>query len=590
MCGIFGVINHNGSKICNNLLHNMAKALEHRGPNGLGLFNECGIALGNQRLSILDLENGWQPFYSADKSVIVVQNGEIFNHVELSEELKDTKFSCRTHCDTEVILNLYLLHGIDFIHKLNGMFSIAIYDKNIGKLYIFRDRLGEKPLYYSIHNDTLVFASEIKSILAFGYEPQIDYQALDSYLTYNYVTPPLTMFKDVFHLMPGHYLEFSRDIFNITSWWELSNIKSEVYNETEFSDKFLNLLTDSVKIRLRSDVPFGAFLSGGVDSSTIVGIMSSLMNDPVKTYTIGFNDKRYDESPFADEAAKKFKTEHKCQKVESNLLDLWSLATYHSDQPHGDVSFLPTLKVSELASRDVSVVLTGDGADELFAGYDKYLDFFSNFNSDEQSVFVDSYINQLILFDEKSRSLLYKKNIAENIDKTLTKKTVTDLISKVESWDFINQALYLDTILLLPGNNLVKPDKMGMAYSIENRAPFMDYRVVELAFSLEGKYKLKDLETKYIYKKTVKDLIGHNLTYRKKQMFTVPIGEWLKYELKDLVNDLLFSEQSYTSELFNSEYLLRIYQDHCDGVKNYTRELRSIMALELWFRTFKPEV
>ena len=589
MCGIFGYFSSDFSEISPETVKSMGNVINYRGPDGQGIYYGNGLALGNQRLAIIDLQNGNQPFISDDNSIVVVQNGEIFNHIELAEELEDSDFYCRTHSDTEVILRLYQKHGINFIHKLNGMFSIAIYDKNIDKLFLIRDRVGEKPLYFYKKDNILLFSSEIKSILKNDIIKDVNIKALDSYLTFNYVTPPLTLFKDIYHVMPGTYLDITRDNVTEHTWWSISNNSELNKSEDKWITEFNDILDDAVRIRLRSDVPFGAFLSGGVDSSTIVGYMSQHLKIPVKTFSIGFHDPKYDESVFAQEAADRFHTEHYSEKVEANLLSRWNKAIYHCDQPHGDVSFMPTLRVAELASKKVKMVLTGDGADELFAGYDKYKEFInSNGNTTSDSEFFSEYYSKISLFKEKDREELYSKKLNQAISKEETKAIFTNVLSKTKNLDRINKMLFIDTYLLLSGNNLVKPDRMGMAVSIENRAPFLDYRMIEYAFSMPGELKLHADETKYIYKKAVKDLIGSNLAYRKKQMFTVPIGEWLKSDLKPLVNELLFSKTAEDRNLFNYHHIKNMYDKHCNNDANYTREIRALMALEIWFRTFIP--
>ncbi|MCH4293892.1 asparagine synthase (glutamine-hydrolyzing) [Shewanella sp. 3B26] len=571
-------------------IRSMGDIIDYRGPDGQGIYFGDRVALGNQRLAIIDIEGGSQPFYSDDGKVVVVQNGEIFNHIELAEELSNTKFSCKTHSDTEVILNLYLTYGIDFVSRLNGMFAIAIYDARIDELFIIRDRVGEKPLYYYQDADDFIFSSEIKSILNFPIKRELDLHALDCYLAYNYVPAPLTMFKGVIHMLPGTYIKVSTHGSESYQWWSLDGRTHDKVTEEQWVDRFNETIDDAVRLRLRSDVPFGAFLSGGVDSSTVVGFMAKHLAYPVKTFSIGFNEDKYDESPFAMEAALRFSTEHECEKVSPNLLSYWGKVIFHCDQPHGDVSFIPTFKVAELASKKVKMVLTGDGADELFAGYDKYRELFEstdpNLSDDE---FFDAFINSLTLFSEESRSRLL--NTATQIDNTFA--NTRDLISRrffeLNDDDRINKVLYVDTMLLLSGNNLVKPDRMGMAVSIENRSPFLDYRMIELAFSMPGSMKLNNGETKYIYKKAVSPLIGEGLAYRKKQMFTVPIGEWLKYELKDMVYDLLLSDEAKSRNIFDYKFILSMYEEHCKGLNNYTREIRALMALEVWFRQFLPD-
>lgn len=591
MCGIFGYNNFDNFFLTDQQVADMGNSIFHRGPDGQGYYHdiEKGIALGNQRLAILDLENGQQPFYSADKSIVVVQNGEIFNHIELAELLAEEGFPCYTHCDTEVILRIYERDGIEGVKHLNGMFSIAILDKKLQKMFLVRDRVGEKPFHYFLDKNCLVFSSEIKSILSVIPKINISISALEQYFAFNYVPSPLTMFENIYHVQPGHYLEVDSSGVTEHCWWDISCIKAEQRCEASWIEEFNSLLNDAVRIRLRSDVPFGAFLSGGVDSSTVVGMMSKHMIQPVKTYSIGFDDPRYDESIFAQEAADRFKTEHHNKKVDPDLLDLWQKVIFHCDQPHGDVSFMPTLKVAEMAAQDVKMVLTGDGADELFAGYDKYKNFFANSSAFESSddLFRMKYAENIELFSFEARKKLFSPSIRHLMsDSNVTDLRLAPLFSSVADMDRINQALYIDTMLLLSGNNLVKPDRMGMAVSIENRAPFLDYRVIELAFKMPGFLKLKSGETKYIYKKAVSSLIGTDLAYRKKQMFTVPIGDWFKDKLKLLCEDLLLSERTQSRNLFNYEYIHFLLVQHCSGIDNYTREIRSLMAFEYWCREF----
>jgi len=592
MCGIFGYYNFGKPLLSDEQVAMMGSSISHRGPDGQGYYHDAeqGVALGNQRLAILDIEHGQQPFYSDDKSIVVVQNGEIFNHVELAENLTKDGYPCKTHCDTEVILKVYERDGIEGIKSLNGMFAIAIFDKKLGKLFLIRDRVGEKPYHYFWNGESLIFASEIKSILQVIPKPNICFAAMDQFFAFNYVPSPITMFEDIFHVQPGHYLEIDIEGVKDNCWWDLANIKDEIKSEDEWIDLFNVTLDDAVRIRLRSDVPFGAFLSGGVDSSTVVGFMDKHMNQPVKTYCIGFDDPKYDESPYAQEAADRFSTEHHLQIVDPDMLDLWKKVLYHCDQPHGDVSFMPTFKVAEMASADVKMVLTGDGADELFAGYDKYKNFFNYENDNEQtedSVFHKRYAQNLTLFNHSARNSLFSDGVNDELASfDVNDKRLEPMFTKIAHMDHINQALYIDTMLLLSGNNLVKPDRMGMAASIENRAPFLDHRMIELAFKIPGKLKLKNGETKYIYKKAVSNLIGEHLTYRKKQMFTVPVGDWFKDKLRPLCEDLLLSEKTKARQYFDYEYVRKLLDEHCSEITNNTREIRALMAFEIWCRLF----
>jgi len=592
MCGIFGYFDLNNKRLHQDEIELMGSLINHRGPDGTGIFSdkEQSISLGNNRLAIIDVKNGNQPFYSDNKEIVVVQNGEIFNFLELREELINKGLKFDTKSDTEVILRLYELYGVSELRKLNGMFSISIFDKRKKALYLIRDRIGEKPLYYNFQDNRLIFASEIKSILSIVKSREVDLESLNQYLTFNYVPPPRTMFKDIKQVMPGSYIRIDENNFSEVKWWELSEINSEQKKEKELKDSIYATLEDAVKIRLRSDVPFGAFLSGGIDSSSVVGLMSKNLNDPVKTFCIGFNENNFDESLFAKQAAERFHTDHYLEKVSPNLLDLWEETIYHCDQPHGDVSFMPTLRVAQLASKKVKVVLTGDGGDELFAGYDKYLNFFEKYGNGLSDIdFYSKYFENITLFNNELREELYSKATKSKINHQESENIMSTLLDKSKHFDQINKALYIDTMLLLPGNNLIKPDRMGMAVSIENRSPFLDFNMVELAFSIPGNLKLNNGESKLILKRTFESLIGKKLTYRKKQMFTVPIGNWLKTDLKDFCYDLLLSPKSRKRNLFNYIFIEKMIDKHMSGEQNYTREIRALMALELWFRVFNVE-
>lgn len=586
MCGIFGYYDRARQTMDANAFSAMGNILEHRGPDDHGTYHQSGRGLGNRRLSIMDVEHGHQPFASDDGNIIVVQNGEIYNHLELAVELAKSGFNCHTTCDTEVILRLYEKEGIEFVHRLNGMFAIAIYDRRSDELFLIRDRIGVKPLFIHDDGSRLSFASEIKSIIASGVPNQVDYEAVHHFLTYNYVPPPFTISKGIRHLMPGHWMRISAngDIYE-HKWWDLSAQEVVHTSEAEWIEEFNYLFDDAVRIRLRSDVPVGAFLSGGVDSGSVVGVMARHLKNPFKTFCIGFNEKRYDESLFAEMIANKFGAEHIMEKVDPNMLDLWPKATWYRDQPHGDVSFLPTYRVASLAAQHLKVVLTGDGGDELFAGYDKYKDFFSALDpAGSEDSFQQSYYRNITLFSDDAKKNLYTDSMKQHTAGIDSFDLVKPIFESANHQDYINQALMIDMNLLLPGNNLVKPDRMGMAVSVEARTPFLDYRMMEFAFRTHGQYKLHNNETKYLLKKAVTPLIGEELAYRKKQMFTVPVGEWFKHDLSDLCEDLLWSDRAVERGMFKSSHVQRLFQEHRSSANNNTREIRALMAVEIWFR------
>lgn len=588
MCGIFGCFIKKGPMLDLAKLKSMGKMLAHRGPDDFGVFTDHSCAIGNTRLAILDIEGGKQPFTSDDGQIVIVQNGEIFNYIELMAQLKTDGYFCRSHSDTEVILRLYERDGIDFVKHLNGMFSIAIYDKSKQALFLIRDRVGVKPLYLYEDEHKILFASEIKSILSVGIPREVNHQALHHFLSFNYVPGSHTLFKNIRSLPPGCFLKITKQENQIKKWWNLAGIKAEHYSEQDWIAQFNETLNDAVRLRLRSDVPYGAFLSGGIDSSTVVAMMAAHSEKPIQTYAIGFEEAAYDESLYAQMIADRFQTQHTLKKVSPEMLQLWPLAIYYCDQPHGDVSFMPTYCVSELASKNVKVVLTGDGGDELFAGYDRYVNFFSqsNIHQYNQEQFNQAYFDSISLFSKEDKKILYQDLMLKETQDIDSFEILAPLLKEAESMDRINQVLYADTLLLLPGNNLVKPDRMGMAVSLEARTPFLDLRMLELAFRMPGTLKLKAGQTKYLFKKAVADRIGHDITYRKKQMFTVPIGDWFKDKLRPVVDDILFSPLALERGLFKPERVRFMIDQHCLGAHNYTREIRALISVEIWFRQF----
>lgn len=590
MCGIAGVWQTNGRALNLDRLARMSEAQRHRGPDAETLFCDGRVALINQRLAILDPAEGDQPFVSVDGQVALVQNGEIFNFVELVAELRQLGWSFRTSCDTEVLLAAYEQWGKEFVTRLNGMFAIAIWDGRQKKLLLFRDRIGIKPLYIHRSNQFLAFASELKSFFAFGIEPRCNWQAIDLFLTFNYIPPPQTAFEGIEHLPPGCMATInSEGSINISRWWSLTDREMVARPEAAWRKDFLELLEDAVRLRLRSDVPFGAFLSGGVDSTSVVCFMSRQLREPVQTFSIGFEEPRFDESEYARMAAERFGTQHTQETVAPDMTADWPRVLWHLDQPHGDVSFMPTLRVATLAGRHVKMVLTGDGGDELFAGYDKYRDFFSQRPDGETpDQFAAAYLDNISLFDSACKRSLYKQDFAAQIEMGMGREILDAKLRAASHWDRLNQALNVDMQLLLPGNNLVKPDRMGMAVGVEARTPLLDYRVMELAFTMPGNLKLRDGETKYLFKKAVAPLIGDDLAYRKKQMFTVPIGEWLKAEMGAEARALLLGNRTFVGELFEAAAVRSLIDDHQDERANNTREIRALMALELWARQFFP--
>lgn len=589
MCGIFGYWDRAGRALDDAALDRMASKLVHRGPDDAGTWHQPrrGVAIGNRRLSIIDLAGGHQPFVSDDGQVAVVQNGEIFNYVELAAELRARGVQLKTGSDTEVILRLYEAEGIACISRLNGMFAIAIDDAREDAMYLVRDRIGVKPLYFHDDGNRILFASEIKALLpvlaAAGRSVAVDPEAVHHYLTFNYVPPPWTIWQGIRHLMPGTWMKCTRAGVQTRRWWSLAAQQERHFEFEDWAQEFRSILDDATRIRLRADVPWGAFLSGGVDSSTIVALMARHVDRPVKTFCIGFADPRFDESVHAAEAARRFGCDHTMEVAELDMLGQWPRVLYHLDQPHGDASFMPTLRLSELAARHVKVVLTGDGGDELFAGYDKYAAFFGRAGMAQlpQQAFERAYFDSISLFTPEAKQDLYRPEVARRLaGNDSFAEAARGWFEEARHFDRVNQALYLDMQLLLSGNNLVKPDRMGMAVSIEARTPFLDWRMMEFAFRSGGATKLHGEDKKHWYKRAVVPLIGEDLAYRKKQMFTVPVGEWFRTGSYDWLRGILRSEP--LQQWFRPEPVEQMLEAHRQGRGNFTRELRALAALGLW--------
>lgn len=588
MCGIFGYWNRQRQDLPSATLSAMANELKHRGPDDEGIHHQPrrGVAIGNRRLSIIDLGGGHQPFVSDDGLIAVVQNGEIFNYVELAAELRAQGVRLDTQSDTEVILRMYERDGIACLRRLNGMFSIAIDDAREDAFYLARDRIGVKPLY--VHDDgvRMLFGSEIKAFWpAMARKPGMDLEAIHHYLTFNYIPAPWTVYQGIRHVMPGTWQRYTRSGgVHTERWWNLAEQSEQDHSFGDWAEEFMSLLDDATRIRLRADVPFGAFLSGGVDSSTIVGLMARHVKTPVKTFCIGFEDPRYDESAFALQAAQRFNCQHTSEVADLNMLDRWPHVLHHLDQPHGDASFMPTLRVSELAAKHVKVVLTGDGGDELFAGYDKYAQFFARPDALilSQPDFERAYFDSISLFNPEAKAALYRPEVrAQLIGIDSFTAAAQPWFAEAAHFGRINQALYLDMQLLLSGNNLVKPDRMGMAVSIEARTPFLDWRVMEFAFRARGATKLSASgDKKHWFKRAVAPLIGEDLAFRNKQMFTVPIQQFM-LQMRSTVERQLFAADGIVLQLFNPESVTAMYDKFLNHGQR-VREVRALYALSIF--------
>jgi asparagine synthase (glutamine-hydrolysing) len=589
MCGISGLV-HFREEIGKDLISEFATSLKHRGPDHVGVHSFSSGFILNTRLSIIDLEGGNQPFFSKNQKIAVIQNGEIYNFIEVRNDLKSKGIVFETSSDTEVILRAYEHYGPGFVSHLNGMFAIAVVDHNTNKLFLYRDRLGVKPLFFFQSEEFFGFSSEIKSFLKIpGFSREINKQAVHHFLNFNYIPLPDTIFRHVLHVLPGYCFEFDLTTWQLqkTRYWDLQNKKEEIIAESDLLNRLEYLIEDAVKIRLRSDVPVAAFLSGGLDSSLVCAIAKKKFDYSFETFTVGFNENDFDESIYAKQLAEYLGLKNNLVLMNADKVNMWNKITWFNDQPHGDISFIPTFLVSQKASERYKVVFSGDGGDEAFGGYLKYLNLLNSERPDQD------YFSSISLFDENKFDFkqLYTSNFYKQIEVGSSYRFFQTALKFFSNKDAINQAILFDVKHLLPGNNLVKPDRMAMANSLEVRSPLLDYRIYELMFSVSGDLKVSnELGTKHLLKKLAVNYLPENLVYRKKQMFTVPVGEWFKKDLLEYLKKHLKDESFIERGIFNPDYIDSMIESHAKGTHNFTRELRAILALKLWFDEFLPRV
>ncbi|MCU0643736.1 MAG: asparagine synthase (glutamine-hydrolyzing) [bacterium] len=624
MCGICGIVySDREQQVEQSLLKNMCDAIVHRGPDDDGYYTDRHVGLGMRRLSIIDLSTGKQPISNEDGKIWIVFNGEIYNHKEIRKELEHYGHHFKTQTDTEAIVHAYEEYGENCVQKLNGMFAFAIWDQRKNQIFLARDRVGIKPLYYFFDKKRLVFGSELKSILQAGEIPRrIDLQALDNFLTLEYIPAPLSIFQDIRKLAPAHTLTFKNNDISIREYWDVE-LKTNGSQLGELTTNLRDLLQDAVKIRLMSDVPLGAFLSGGVDSSSIVALMAQVMDQPVKTFSIGFEDSTYNELEYARLIAKTFKTDHHEFIIKPDAVELSDTLLKYLDEPFGDFSIFPTYLVSKMAREYVTVVLSGDGGDELFAGYDTYIadkiakKYYSRLphglrngvmtkimdlippSSKKKGLinrakrFVEGtklpedlhHTRWMIFLQEAEKDLLYSREMNSGILEKDSYKFIRNYFSNVayNGSDEINKQMYVDLKTYLVDDILVKVDRMSMATSLEARVPFLDYRFVEFAATIPGEYKMQGKKTKVILKQAMEELLPKEILYRGKEGFSIPIKNWLKKELKPLMMDTLAPEKIKREGFFNSEYIDKLVNEHLKGAENHSHRLWALIIFGRWY-------
>ncbi|MCW8976770.1 MAG: amidotransferase 1, exosortase A system-associated [Sedimenticola sp.] len=626
MCGIVGIFDTKGQReIDRDLLSRMNETQFHRGPDEGGLHTEKGLGFGHRRLSIIDLASGQQPLFNEDYTVVVTYNGEIYNFGELSDELKSLGHVFRTHSDTEVIVHAWEAWGEACVDRFRGMFAFAVWDRNKQTLFLARDRLGIKPLFYTLLPDgQFLFGSELKSLrIHSGVSREIDPAAVEEYFTFGYIPEPRTIFKNVYKLSPGYSLTLrhGQTTLKPKQYWDVGFKLQEPVNEQEAGEELVARLQEAVKIRMIAEVPLGAFLSGGVDSSAVVGLMAGLSETPVNTCSISFGDPKFNESQYAALVAEKFKTAHRVEQVDPDDFDLIDHLADLYDEPYADSSALPTFRVCELAKKQVTVVLSGDGGDENMAGYRRYrwhtyeermrnllpaslrqplfgllgkvypkADWAprvfrakSTFESMARDT-LQGYMHSVSILSNQMRSQLFSDSLKQDLQgynaievfKRHAKQSPTDHpLSLIQ---------YLDLKTYLVGDILTKVDRASMAHALEVRVPILDHQLVDWMSGLSPDLKLRGTEGKYLLKKALEPMLPHEILYRKKMGFAVPLASWFRGPLKEKVRNNLLSREMLDSGLFNQRYLETLVNQHQSGVRDYSASIWTLLMFHSFLK------
>jgi asparagine synthase (glutamine-hydrolysing) len=617
MCGIAGLLSLGGKPPLQEEVQSMCDAMAHRGPNDDGFYVSSDAVLGMRRLSIIDIDGGHQPVHNEDRTIWVVFNGEIYNFKFLREALERQGHRFYTDTDTEVIVHLYEQYGESCVDRMRGMFAFAIWDEKRKTLLLARDRLGIKPLFYTIVNGRLAFGSELKVLLQLPeIERKLSFSSIN-YLFSSMCTPSgESIIEGVHKLKPGHLLTASpRRALQVRQYWDVDFDPDYTKTEEYFVERLRELLEESVRLRLIADVPLGAFLSGGIDSSSIVATMARLSSGPVKTFSIGFPDQDYNELDYARKVARKFGTDHYELVVDPNVIGIIDDLAWYLDEPFGDSSAIPTYMVSKLAAEHVTVVLSGDGGDELFAGYDKYVrerrdrrveqiprplrqlaglagramqegmkgrNFLRHLAFDG----TERYFDTNILFREAEKISLFAEDAYEHIRKEDPRRAWAACMKNASHW--LSSLQYMDLKNYLPNDILTKVDRMSMAHSIEARVPLLDHRIVEFAATIPPELKLKGVTTKYIFKKAMEGILPDEILDRPKRGFAIPLARWFRGQLSLYVRDLLLSRKSLGRGLFKKSYIERLIEMNDRG-RSLDLQLWTLITFELWCRRFVDE-
>ena len=602
----------------------MCAAIRHRGPDDEGFYFDGPVGLGMRRLSIIDVKGGQQPIHNADRTAWIVFNGEIYNYLELREKLEKLGHTFYTNSDTEAIIHAYDRYGSDCPKHLRGMFAFAIWDTRTQELFLARDRVGKKPLLYAHVNGQLVFGSEFTALLAHpDVSRDIDSAAIDQYLSFMCVPAPLTAYRAIRKLEPAHSLRWRNGEIKIERYWYPDFSTKLKIDEDEAGHCLVELLRDAVRVRLMSEVPLGAFLSGGIDSSAVVALMSEVSSEKVKTFSIGFEEQDFSELTHARRVANHVGADHHEFIVRPNALEVLPLLVEHYGEPYADSSAIPTYYVARETRKHVTVALNGDGGDESFAGYERYaamtlaeryrrLPTVFRESVVEQAVSllpssetrrsrirdakrflnaaslpkVERYLRWVTVFGRQDKQQIYLDSFYNEVDTARAEKLLAPYFAGANGSGIVDSALLADIMTYLPNDLLVKVDIASMAVSLEARSPFLDQNVIEFAARLPERMKLRGLTTKYLLKKVLANLLPAENVGRRKMGFGVPIGHWFRGSLQSFLKETLLSERSLARGLFRPEAIRHLVEQHTQAQKEYSPQLWTLLMLELWFQRF----
>lgn len=625
MCGITGFVVNGGSRPERGVLEAMNGAIFHRGPDEDGFFVDDHAALAMRRLAIIDLAGGQQPIWNSDRTKCIFFNGEIYNYQELRKGLEARGHQLHTNSDTEAIVYLYDEFDFDCLQHLRGMFAIAIWDTVERTLFLARDRVGKKPLLYSHQpNGDLIFGSEFQAVLKHpSVSREVDPEAIDAYLSFSCVPAPLTAFKSIRKLEPGHWLKWKDGAIETRRYWLPDFSKKIKISEEEAIEETTRILRESTRLRMISEVPLGAFLSGGVDSSVVVALMAQESSNPVKTFSIGFEEEDFSELKWARMVADHVGAEYNEFIVKPNALEILPTLVEHYGEPYADSSAIPTYYVSKETRQHVTVALNGDGGDESFAGYERYAAMrlaekyhripaalrkplvevpasliptselkrsrardLKRFLSAASLPKVERYFRWNSAFDRDAKAALYSTDFQHQVDEADASEFLRKWFAAANGSGIIDTTMLVDQMTYLPNDLLVKVDIASMANSLEARSPFLDHNVIEFAASLPESMKVTGVETKSFLKKVASRLVPNEAIYRRKMGFGVPVGNWFRGEMKEFVRGVLLSEVSLKRGIVKPEMLRKYVDEHTSGERDHAFRIWALLMLELWFQRF----